>query len=123
LVHDVGPLDALPNDAFRIMKLGSQEVGIIRRGDRVFAIRNACPHQNAPICAGIVEAGLGSRGVGSVTREAGSVLACPWHGWEFDVRTGRAIWDRSYRVRTYPTHVEKGRVLVELRRPGSGGDT
>jgi nitrite reductase (NADH) small subunit len=118
LVHDVGPLDALPEDAFRIMKLGSQEVGIIRRGDRVFAIRNACPHQNAPICAGIVEAGLGSPGVGSVIREAGSVLACPWHGWEFDVETGCSVWDDRYRVKTYAAKVADGRVLVEVGGAG-----
>jgi nitrite reductase/ring-hydroxylating ferredoxin subunit len=42
------------------------------------------------------------------------VLSCPWHGWEFDVETGRAIWDESYRAKTYATTVRDGRVLVEI---------
>ncbi len=42
------------------------------------------------------------------------VIACPWHGWEFDLRTGRAVSDPRYRVRTFPVRVEAGRVLVEL---------
>jgi nitrite reductase (NADH) small subunit len=114
LLHDVGPLEALPEECFRIMTLGRHEVGIIRRGDQAFAVRNACPHQNGPICAGIVEAPLGSTEVGNVRREAGSVLACPWHGWEFDIETGRSVWDDGYRVKTYPTKVTDGRVFVEI---------
>jgi nitrite reductase/ring-hydroxylating ferredoxin subunit len=43
------------------------------------------------------------------------VIACAWHGWEFDVRTGRAVWGKpSFRVRTYPVRVETGRVRVDL---------
>jgi nitrite reductase (NADH) small subunit len=47
--------------------------------------------------------------------DATPVIACPWHGWEFDVRTGVSLWDDHYRVRTYPAHVSNGRVLVDLR--------
>lgn len=35
------------------------------------------------------------------------VLACPWHGWEFDIRTGQALFDPSgVAVRAYPVKVE-----------------
>jgi nitrite reductase/ring-hydroxylating ferredoxin subunit len=41
------------------------------------------------------------------------VIACPWHGWEFDVKTGHAIWDPSLRIRTFPVTISGGRVLIE----------
>jgi nitrite reductase/ring-hydroxylating ferredoxin subunit len=48
--------------------------------------------------------------------EDAPVLQCPWHGWEFELGNGRALWDASYAVRVYPVHVRDGRVLVEVGR-------
>ena len=45
----------------------------------------------------------------------GEVVVCPWHGWEFDVQTGRSLCDpQKTRVRSYVTRVEHGRVFVEM---------
>ena len=41
------------------------------------------------------------------------VLHCPWHGWEFDLESGRCPEDDRMRVAVYPVRVEDGRVLVE----------
>ena len=65
-------------------------------------------------------AGLGARRwrIAQGTRlswDARAKLSCPWHGWEYDVRTGRSLCEpEKVRVRTYPARVEDGRVLVEL---------
>jgi nitrite reductase/ring-hydroxylating ferredoxin subunit len=45
--------------------------------------------------------------------DAAPVIACPWHGWEFDVASGEAIWDKTVRIRTFPVRVANGRVMVE----------
>jgi len=42
------------------------------------------------------------------------VIACPWHGWEFELEGGRALWDDSYAVKTIPVRVVDGRVLLEV---------
>jgi nitrite reductase (NADH) small subunit len=49
------------------------------------------------------------------------VIVCPWHRWEFEVRTGRAVTGPE-RLKMYPVHVRDGRVLVdaETRRPSRG---
>lgn len=115
MVHDAGPADAFPEGVVRLTRLGRHEVGVIRRGDRVFAVRNRCPHQAAPICAGPLRASVDSDGAGRFEYDSERVvLACPWHGWEFDVETGRAVWDAAYRVKTYAARIENGRVLVEI---------
>jgi nitrite reductase (NADH) small subunit len=114
-LHDAGALQEFSDQALRIVRVGGQEVGIVRRGDQVRAIRNACPHQAAPLCAGTIRSHLAGAGPGLVSEPTGSVvIACPWHGWEFDIETGRSTWDPRYRVRTYPTSVRDGRVWVEI---------
>jgi nitrite reductase/ring-hydroxylating ferredoxin subunit len=47
--------------------------------------------------------------------DANPVLACAWHAWEFDLRTGKALTDPTARVAAYPVRVEDGRMLLELK--------
>ncbi len=53
-----------------------------------------------------------------VITEGGSddaVIRCPWHGWEFELATGRAMFNPDgMKVRTYPVRVVDDRVVVEL---------
>jgi nitrite reductase (NADH) small subunit len=114
-LHDAGAVGEFADAQLRVVQLGGHEIGIVRRGEHVSAIRNACPHQSGPICAGTLRANLAGDGAGVLTVRAGSlVLACPWHGWEFDVDTGGSTWNPSYRVKTYEASVQDGRVLVEI---------
>jgi nitrite reductase/ring-hydroxylating ferredoxin subunit len=124
MIIDAGPLTDFADRAVTIVLLDGREVGIVRWDGEVYALANICVHQRGPLCRGTLAARLDAPAPGSMELDDGSpVLACPWHGWEFDVRTGRAIWDGQYRVRTYPAQVEEGRVLVELHRSGSGTGT
>jgi nitrite reductase (NADH) small subunit len=117
VIVDAGPLEEFRERAITIVRLDGREVGIVRWDGEIYALANVCVHQRGPLCRGTLAARLDAPAPGAMELDEGSpVLACPWHGWEFDVRTGRAIWDRRYRVRTYRAHVEEGRVLVELRR-------
>jgi nitrite reductase (NADH) small subunit len=42
------------------------------------------------------------------------VLSCPWHGWQYDVRTGENEFDRAIVLQTYPVQVEDGEIKVAL---------
>jgi len=44
------------------------------------------------------------------------VIACPWHGWEFDLDRGRALWEDGYAVKVVPVRIKEGRVLLEIRK-------
>ena len=117
MIVDAGPLEEFRERAVTIVRLDGRDVGIVRWDGEIYALANVCAHQRGPLCRGTLAARLDAPTPGAMELDDGEpVLACPWHGWEFDVRTGRALWDRRYRVRTYSAHVEEGRVLVELRR-------
>ena len=73
-----------------------------------FALRNRCPHQGGPLCEGR-SSGFPPPAPGRVrVQPKGEILRCPWHGWEFDVRTGQSWFDpRRTRVKAYPVEVEE----------------
>ncbi len=121
--RDVGALDDFEQRRPAVVKVDGREVGILRWNDDVFAVRNICPHMLAPVCRGTALALITSDEQGRPQVDATHpVIVCPWHGWEFDAATGRAVCQGlNYKVRTYPTTVEEGRVRVLAGRPDPAG--
>jgi nitrite reductase/ring-hydroxylating ferredoxin subunit len=117
---DVGSIDEFPDRAFKVVEANGWQVGICRWGSELFALRNLCPHQGAPVCLGFLQqrlrAGWAEDGVELETAPAEPVILCAWHRWEFSVRTGESVWDPRFRVKTYPVTVEDRRVLVQVGR-------
>ncbi|HVC76335.1 MAG TPA: Rieske 2Fe-2S domain-containing protein [Candidatus Micrarchaeaceae archaeon] len=114
---DVGPVADFEERRFRIVNAGGHELGVLRWQDRFFAVHNRCPHQKGPLCLGIVSGRLVGRAPGSMEVDDDvPVIACPWHGWEFDLERGRALWEEGYAAKVVPVRVERGRVLVDVGR-------
>jgi 3-phenylpropionate/trans-cinnamate dioxygenase ferredoxin subunit len=113
--HDVSTLDAIPPGQRMLVKVGGREIGIFNVGGEYFAVSNRCPHEGASLCKGRVVGLVESSEPGSYQfSRRGELLRCPWHGWEFDLRTGKS-WcepDRT-KVRSYDLKVESGGALVE----------
>jgi nitrite reductase/ring-hydroxylating ferredoxin subunit len=114
---DVGPTSDFEERRFRIVQAAGHEIGVLRWQDRFFAVHNRCPHQKGPLCLGVVSGRLHGRAPGSMEVDDESpVIACPWHGWEFDLERGRALWEEGYAVKVVPVRIQGGRVLLELGR-------
>ena len=78
---------------------------VVRAGDAVYACGAVCSHKGGPLADG---------------KLSGTRLACPWHGWMYDVRTGDCVFPgRGARVPTYPARVDAGDVWVDM--PVEGG--
>jgi nitrite reductase (NADH) small subunit len=108
---DVGALAVLEREGRLIARLGGREIGVVGVGGELHALRNRCPHHGGPLCLGT----LRERETGAPGRYEPSgrtVLRCPWHGWEFDLESGRCLDDPTMRVAVYGVRVEDGRVLV-----------
>jgi 3-phenylpropionate/trans-cinnamate dioxygenase ferredoxin subunit len=112
--HVVATTGELPEGTRKIVKVGGRSIGIFHEAGRYFAVRNACPHHGAPLCLGP----LGGTLLPSRPREyiygmENRVLRCPWHGYEFDVETGRAVYDpEDLRVKVYEVTVEGDDVVL-----------
>jgi nitrite reductase/ring-hydroxylating ferredoxin subunit len=104
----------IPSGGRKIVEVGGVSVGIFNLGGEFFALRNRCPHQGGPLCEGKVWGILESTAPGQIQySRPGEMLACSWHGWEFDIRTGQSWCDpRRLRTRRFPVSVESGATLV-----------
>jgi nitrite reductase (NADH) small subunit len=112
--HEIGPLADLEREGRAVVRVGGREIGVVRTpatGD-LYGVRNRCPHSGAPLCLGTVtERAAGSPG--EYERSGRTVLRCPWHGWEYDLETGRCPDDERMRAAVYPVRVDDGRVFVQ----------
>ena len=97
------------------MTLEGRSIGVFNVGGDFFALRNVCPHQGGPLCQGVLSGFVVPGGPGEYRYlRRGEILRCPWHGWEFDVRTGQSYVDPARtRVRTYPVELVPGPYVAE----------
>jgi nitrite reductase/ring-hydroxylating ferredoxin subunit len=107
--------DELAPGEMRAVSLGRLPAVVIRlRDGTLHALVNRCLHHGAPLSRGRL--GLGSRGTGGIgdysADESITALRCPWHGYEYDVRTGCTLFDPSRRLRRLTVWEEDGSVLL-----------
>lgn len=106
--HVVGRVSEVPPGDRRIVEAGGRSIGIFNVGGTFYALRNSCPHQAAPLCLGAIKGmTLPSKPGEYRWGRDGEILRCPWHGWEFDIRTGRSIFNpHRTRVKAYEVTIE-----------------
>jgi nitrite reductase/ring-hydroxylating ferredoxin subunit len=113
--HVVATIDDIPPGKRKLVSVKGREIGIFNVDGEYFALGNRCPHEGASLCKGRVVGLVESSEPGSYQfSRRGELLRCPWHGWEFDLRTGKS-WcepDRT-KVRSFELKVESGGALVE----------
>ncbi|MDE0020425.1 MAG: Rieske (2Fe-2S) protein [Candidatus Poribacteria bacterium] len=114
---DIGPAEAFPIGEPRRVAVNGRALAVVRQPNAIYAARDVCPHQGARLSDGHA---TGTAlpclpGEEIVFGKIGEILVCPWHGWEYDLRTGRSLIDpEKTRIRTYPARIENGRALVEM---------
>jgi nitrite reductase (NADH) small subunit len=89
----------IPAGAIKEFQLGGQAIAIANVGGTLYAISNTCLHRGGPLGEGEL---------------AGSVVTCPWHGWQFDVTTGKAVQNPNAGVACFAAEVRGDEVYVNL---------
>ncbi len=107
----------------KVVDVNGQEIGIFRLGEEVFAYLNSCPHLDGPVCQGKILP-LALEAVGEDLTSSGRVFSktqmnviCPWHGFEFDIRTGEHPTNKRIKLRKVKTQVVDGEIFVAPLRP------
>lgn len=99
--------DALrPGDRRRVIADG-RPVAVFRVGDRFYAVADRCPHQGASLSEGRICKDVSATEPGRYRLDPSRPhVRCPWHGWEFDLATGRSRCDPGrVRVRRFETRL------------------
>ena len=95
----VATTQEVPADTVKQVTVAGRKVALFNLGGTYYAIEDNCPHRGAPLSEGVCE---------------GTQVVCPWHGWEFDPRTGAATHNPAARLAVYPIKIEGDDVLVEM---------
>ena len=113
---DIGAVGDFANGEPQRINVGGRSLMVVRQGDRFFALRDRCAHQGARLSLGCVGGtALPCRPGDEIELgRIGEIVVCPWHGWEYDLATGRSVIDQNVRVASYEVIVEGDRLLVEL---------
>jgi nitrite reductase/ring-hydroxylating ferredoxin subunit len=99
----------------KLVTVEGRGIVVLNIKGELFALSNTCPHKGASLCNGLLTGLVRSTKPGEYQYErAGEILRCPWHQWEFDVRTGRSYCDpRRLRLMQFPIAIEAGADVVE----------
>lgn len=113
--YEVGRADEIAPGERRIVTVANRSIGIFNVKGSFYALKNSCIHDQAPVCVGNIEGTLLPSAPGEyIHGMEGQVLRCPWHGWEFDITTGCALFDPETKLMSYPVTVENGRILIQI---------
>jgi nitrite reductase/ring-hydroxylating ferredoxin subunit len=95
----VASISELEVGSCKTVEVNGKVIALFNVGGKVFALDNTCLHQGGPLGEGLLE---------------GEVVTCPWHFWEFNVRTGEKVGESSLRVATYPVQIEGDDIKVAV---------
>jgi len=81
------------------VEVNGKAIALYNVGGTVYATDNTCLHHGGPLGEGMLE---------------GDVITCPWHMWEYDVRTGEKVGEPALKVASYPVQIEGSDIKVAL---------
>jgi len=94
------------------------ELGVFYSKGEYFSYSNYCVHSGGPACEGIMIPRVldlideNHHHVGQAFSEEEMHFVCPWHGFEYDLRTGECVSDRKLRLRKYEVVLRDGGIYV-----------
>ena len=95
----VARVEDVPPGVVTTVHAAGEAIALAHCDGGFYAVQHDCLHLHGPLGEGHLE---------------DCVLTCPWHGWQYDVRTGQNEFDRAIQLRTYEVRVEDGEVSVRL---------
>ena len=92
------PLSEVPPGGHKSQRIGLRRIVVFNVGGALHAIEDACAHMKAPLSSGHLR---------------GTRLTCAWHGWAYDITTGRRTDRSNGCVRTFRLKIEGGDIMID----------
>lgn len=114
-IHYIANAEDIQDGDRKIVDVEGRSIGLYRVKGEYYALHNRCPHEGAQLCKGLV---CGTTMPSEVYQyeygREGEIVRCPWHGWEFDIKTGKSLFDEKVRTRTYKVQVVDGKIGIVI---------
>jgi nitrite reductase/ring-hydroxylating ferredoxin subunit len=116
----IGRADAFPDPGRKVVEIDGVAVGVFCRNGTFTAWENVCPHMGGPVCRGKIIARVqeliadDKTSLGFAFSRDQTNVACPWHGYEFDIATGQHQGSPRIRLRPVKIVVVEGDLVVTL---------
>ena len=98
-LEKVASVGEIPAGSIKTVEAGGKVLAVANVGGTFYAIDNTCLHRGGPLGEGQLE---------------GKVVTCPWHGWQFDVSTGKAVQNPNAGVGCFRTEVHGDELFVDV---------
>jgi nitrite reductase/ring-hydroxylating ferredoxin subunit len=95
----VAHVDEVPPGTGRAVEVAGRAVALFNVEGTFYAMDGTCLHRGGPVGEGDLE---------------DTIVTCPWHGWQYDVTTGRNVMDPDIGLSQYEVEVENGVVMVAI---------
>jgi len=92
-------IDEVPPGMIRELQLDGKVIALANVSGKLYAIDNVCLHRGGPLGQGELK---------------GQTVTCPWHGWQYDVTTGKLVMNPTIGVETYPVELRGEDVYVDV---------
>jgi nitrite reductase/ring-hydroxylating ferredoxin subunit len=116
----IGRADAFPDPGRKVVEIDGVAVGVFCRDGKFTAYENVCPHMGGPVCRGKIIARVqeliadDKTSLGFAFSKDQTNIVCPWHGYEFDIGTGRHQGNQRLRLLPVKIKVAAGDLVVTL---------
>ena len=117
---NIGTVASFNDPSRRVIEIEGMQVGVFRLDGEFYAYENKCPHLGGPACQGKIlprvleDVTEDKKSQGRVFARNQLNVICPWHGFEFDIRTGAHVAVPKYRLRPVEVRTEGGDVFITL---------
>ena len=95
----VAKIGDVPTNTGLSVEANGQAIALYKVDGKVYALDGVCPHAGGPMAEGSLN---------------GCLVMCPWHGWEFNVKTGLCDFNSLFSTKTFPVKEENGEIFVQI---------
>ncbi len=95
----IAAVDEIPPGTGKEVLAGERILAVYHVDDRFYALDGICPHAGGPLGEGLLQ---------------GNIVTCPWHGWQFDVSSGRHCLNKNLTHHSFPVTVIDDELFVDL---------
>ena len=113
--HVVAAAAEFPPGTRKVISVDGRAIVVFNADGEYFGLLDRCPHNGGSLSQGVLTGLLQATEPGKYQySRPGEVIRCPWHGWEFDIRTGKSFCTGiRARARNLPVMVEPGTSVLE----------